>query len=138
LIVNCAVGGAVSRVSSSVETRDIPPGTGHAIRVNEDGGIELLPPRSKPDPNELVEVYVTEKEHEALLSIQMLFDWHLEVIKAVELTEDGMMFRGKVSLIEDLAGLVASEVMHLHKTGKRGRRMEVLNEASDAIEDALR
>ncbi|MBI4864137.1 MAG: hypothetical protein HY815_28355 [Candidatus Riflebacteria bacterium] len=115
-------------------------GPDHPVRVTADGDIRFLPVTapSKRDPNEIIEVYVTEEEHEALLSVTIFFDWHLDVIKAAEVTEDGMMFKGKRSLIDDLAGWAANEANHVTRSGKSRRRAGLLNDACDAIEDALR
>jgi hypothetical protein len=84
---------------------------------------------------DVIRVELTVDEHEALLSMLILDDRLMELVKSAKpAPHDIMVLEGRRADIDELAGWVASECNH----EKKKRRAALLSEACDGIEAALR
>lgn len=104
-------------------------------RAHVHAGIQSSPREAlvAPDPKQMIEVIVSPDELEVLLSID-LHDHLRAIVEAAVPGEDGMLFKGRRTFINELAGWVAREANHERKAW----RADLLNDACDAIELALR
>lgn len=96
--------------------------------------------RTEPDYSEIIEVELVREEHEVLLSMGILDDRMMAVVKAARSIGGGVVkMKGDRADIDELAGWVASECNHeAEKKGGSRRRTQLLSDACDAIEAALR
>lgn len=95
---------------------------------------------AKPDYNQIIEVELVREEHEVLLSMGILDDRMMAVVKAAKSIGGGVVkMKGDRADIDELAGWVAGERNHeAEKMGGGRRRAQLLSDACDAIEAALR
>lgn len=116
-----------------------PDASGRSVSVGY-----LTPPTArtstKPDDREIIEVELVREEHEVLLSMGILDDDMMAVVKRARSSGNGVvLMKGKRMEIDELAGWVAGECNHeAEKKGGSRRRALLLSDACDAIEAALR
>ena len=116
-----------------------PDASGRAVSVGA-----ITPPTARTsaesDDKEIIEVELVCEEHEVLLSMGILDDEMMAVVKGAKSIGSGLvMMKGKRADIDELAGWVAGECNHeAEKKGGSRRRAQLLSDACDAIEAALR